>query len=76
MRTMTRLLLAGATGLIGSGVLKLLLGDERVTQVVAPTRRPLAPHPKLLNPIADSTPLPLDAAWWAVDGAICALGTT
>ena len=73
---MTRLLLAGATGLIGSGVLKLLLGDERVTQVVAPTRRPLAPHPKLLNPIADSTTLPRDAAWWAVDGAICALGTT
>jgi uncharacterized protein YbjT (DUF2867 family) len=30
----------------------------------------------LLNPIADSTTLPLDAAWWAVDGAICALGTT
>ena len=73
---MTRLLLAGATGLIGSGVLKLILGDERVTQVVAPTRRPLAPHPKLLNPIADSTTLPRDAAWWAVDGAICALGTT
>jgi uncharacterized protein YbjT (DUF2867 family) len=73
---MTRLLLAGATGLVGSGVLKVLLGDERVTQVVAPTRRPLAPHPKLLNPIADSTTLPRDADWWAVDGAICALGTT
>jgi uncharacterized protein YbjT (DUF2867 family) len=73
---MTKILLAGATGLVGGNALKLLLADERVTQVVAPTRRPLAPHAKLLNPIADSTSLPLDAAWWAVDGAICALGTT
>lgn len=73
---MTRILLAGATGLVGSNALKLLLADPRVTEVVAPTRRPLAPHAKLLNPIADSTNLPRDAAWWAVDGAICALGTT
>ena len=73
---MTRILLAGATGLVGGHALKLLLSDERVTQVVAPTRRPLEPHAKLLNPIADSLTLPLDAAWWAVDGAICALGTT
>ncbi|CAN5362912.1 NAD(P)H-binding protein [soil metagenome] len=73
---MTRILLAGATGLVGSAALTRMLGDERVTQVVAPTRRPLAPHAKLLNPIADSTHVPLDAAWWAVDGAICALGTT
>jgi uncharacterized protein YbjT (DUF2867 family) len=73
---MTRILLAGATGLVGSHALKLLLADERVTQVVAPTRRPLEPHAKLLNPIADSVNLPLDADWWAVDGALCALGTT
>jgi len=73
---MTKILLAGATGLVGGNALKLLLADARVRQVVAPTRRPLAPHPKLLNPIADSTSLPRDATWWAVDGAICALGTT
>jgi uncharacterized protein YbjT (DUF2867 family) len=76
MSTMTRILLSGATGLVGGTALTRMLGDERVTQVVAPTRRPLAPHAKLLNPIADSTNIPLDAAWWAVDGAICALGTT
>lgn len=73
---MTKLLLAGATGLVGGEALKRLLADARVAQVVAPTRRPLAPHPKLLNPIADSAALPLDADWWAVDGAISALGTT
>lgn len=73
---MTKLLLAGATGLIGTAALGQLLADERVTQVVAPTRRPLARHAKLLNPITTIEDLPHDAEWWATDSAICALGTT
>lgn len=73
---MTKLLLAGATGLVGAAALKLLLEDERVTRVVAPTRRALPPHAKLLNPIVDSTDIPYDADWWVADGAISALGTT
>ncbi len=70
------LLLAGATGLVGTAALKLLLADERVTRVVAPTRWALSPHAKLLNPVVDSTDIPYDADWWVADGAICALGTT
>jgi uncharacterized protein YbjT (DUF2867 family) len=73
---MTTILLAGTTGLVGGAALTLMLDDDRVTQIVAPTRRPLALHPKLLNPLVDSGALPRDAPWWAVDGAICALGTT
>ncbi|AHE53067.1 NAD(P)H-binding protein [Sphingomonas sanxanigenens] len=73
---MTRILIAGATGLVGRQALTLALADARVTQVVAPTRRPLEPHPKLLNPVVDFARLAADAPWWAVDGAICALGTT
>jgi len=73
---MTKILLAGATGLVGGEALNQLLADERVTELVAPTRRPLPPHPKLRNPLTDQTSLPLDASWWHVDGAICALGTT
>ncbi|MET0361349.1 MAG: NAD(P)H-binding protein [Sphingobium sp.] len=73
---MTKILLAGATGMVGEAVLARLLADERVTRVVAPTRRPLAPHAKLLNPITTIEDLPHDAEWWAVDGVICALGTT
>jgi uncharacterized protein YbjT (DUF2867 family) len=73
---MTKLLLAGATGLVGTAALKLLLADARVTRIVAPTRRPLAPHVKLLNPITTIEDLPRDADWWATDSAICALGTT
>jgi uncharacterized protein YbjT (DUF2867 family) len=73
---MTKLLLAGATGLVGMTALKLLLADERVSRVVAPTRRPLAPHAKLLNPITTIAELPHHADWWDVEGAICTLGTT
>lgn len=73
---MAKLLLAGATGLVGTAALKLLLADERVSRVIAPTRRPLPPHAKLLNPITTIAELPHDADWWTVDGAICAIGTT
>lgn len=67
---------AGATGLVGSRVLRRLLDDPAVARVTAPTRRPLPPHPKLDNPLlADRAggewPLtpPLDEAY-------ACLGTT
>ncbi|WP_440222899.1 NAD(P)H-binding protein [Dokdonella sp. MW10] len=71
-----KLLIAGATGLVGRHVLALALDDPRVEHVVAPTRRALPAHPKLLAPEVDFDALPSDAAWWAVDAVICALGTT
>ena len=73
---MSRLLLLGATGLVGSHALALALADARLERVVAPTRRALPPHPKLENPVVDFDALPRDAAWWAADGAVSALGTT
>lgn len=73
---MTTLLIAGATGLVGGHVLRLALADPRITRVVAPTRRPLAVHARLENPIVDFAALDADAPWWAVDGVVCALGTT
>jgi uncharacterized protein YbjT (DUF2867 family) len=73
---MTRLLIAGATGLVGGLALQRALADPRVARVIAPTRRALEPHPKLDNPLVDFAALPDAANWWAVDGAIGALGTT
>jgi uncharacterized protein YbjT (DUF2867 family) len=73
---MTRILIAGATGLVGGHVLRRALSDDRVTAIVAPTRRPLPPHDKLSNPVSDLSTLPDDDAWWAVDGVVCTLGTT
>ncbi|MBQ0937343.1 NAD(P)H-binding protein [Ideonella paludis] len=72
---MTQLLLLGATGLVGQQVLAQALANPAVARVVAPTRRPLAPHPKLLNPIVDFKALP-QADWWAADAVVCCLGTT
>jgi uncharacterized protein YbjT (DUF2867 family) len=64
--------IAGATGLVGSRLLSLLLDDPRIERVVAPTRRALPPHLKLSNPLSGS-------GWpvlQPVDEAYCCLGTT
>lgn len=73
---MTRVLLIGASGLVGHHVLTRLLESARFSAVVAPTRRPLPHHVKLLNPVVDFNALPDDADWWRVDGMISAVGTT
>lgn len=72
---MKRLLILGATGLVGQQVLAQALADPSLVQVMAPTRRALAPHPKLLNVIVDFKALP-HADWWAADAVVCCLGTT
>lgn len=71
-----KLLIVGATGLVGSHVLRLALSDDRVDHVVAPSRRELPAHPKLQAPLVDFEQLPEDAAWWQADALICTLGTT
>jgi uncharacterized protein YbjT (DUF2867 family) len=70
------LLLLGATGAVGQAALAQALADARIGLVVAPTRRPLPPHPKLRNPITNFQPLPLDVDWLRCDAVVCALGST
>ncbi|MGK5036260.1 NAD-dependent dehydratase [Janthinobacterium sp. LB3P118] len=71
-----KLILIGATGLVGREVLRLALMDARVSKVVAPARKALAAHAKLEAPLVDFDHLPPDAPWWQADAVICALGTT
>jgi uncharacterized protein YbjT (DUF2867 family) len=72
-----KLLILGATGLVGGETLERALAEMRVDTVIAPTRRPLRPHEKLVNPVAnDLQHLLPEYGGWAVDGVICALGTT
>lgn len=71
-----KLLLVGASGLVGSHVLQRALADERISEVVAPSRRALMAHPRLIAPEVDFSRLPDDAPWWRADAVICALGTT
>ncbi|MBC3883197.1 NAD-dependent dehydratase [Undibacterium sp. LX40W] len=69
-------LILGATGLVGQQLLQQALEDTTISEVIAPTRKPLPPHAKLRNPIVDFDNLPLDASWWQANVALCALGTT
>ena len=69
------ILLAGATGLVGSACLPLLLEDERVGKVIAVARRPLASmDAKLEQWVADDLLKALRST--PVDAVICCLGTT
>ncbi|MEJ2800783.1 NAD(P)H-binding protein [Comamonadaceae bacterium PP-2] len=76
METKAKLLLVGATGLVGRHVLELALADARVASVVAPVRRALPAHPKLSSPQVDFDRLDPEASWWKADAVICTLGTT
>lgn len=72
-----RVMLLGATGLVGGQVLSRLLDDPRCSAVVAPTRRPLVRiHGQLENPVLAFNALPDSPEWAGVDAVICALGST
>lgn len=71
------ILLAGATGLVGSACLQLLLVDERVGKVVALTRRSLGlQHAKLEQWVGPAGDLLNGLKEEPVDAVICCLGTT
>ncbi len=71
-----KLLILGATGAVGRLVLLAALKSNKISEVVAPTRKPLAKDSKLQNPVVDFEKLDHSASWWQVDAVICALGTT
>ena len=73
--TPQHVLLAGATGLTGEHLLDRLLNEPTITRVLAPSRRPLAEHPHLENPVGDPAEF-LPQLNGRVDIAYCCLGTT
>jgi len=72
-----KILLLGASGLVGKNVLAQALAHSAITSVVAPTRLPLAPYSKLTNPVSGrlESLLP-EGVTRGVDAVVCALGTT
>jgi uncharacterized protein YbjT (DUF2867 family) len=74
--TQRTLLLIGATGVVGQRVLAQALANPLAGKVIALTRKPLSPHPKLLNEVIDFNAIPEEAPWWQADAVICTLGTT
>ena len=74
-----RVLLAGATGLVGRNILHLLSKDNRIEEVRALIRHPLpAPDnsPLVQELITDFDRLQEHPEWFEVDIVFCALGTT
>lgn len=73
---MNRVLLTGATGLVGSHLLRLLIDDARVDEIIAPTRRPLPAMRKVVNLVEDDLTDALRPLNDALDIVFCCLGTT
>jgi uncharacterized protein YbjT (DUF2867 family) len=72
--TPQHILLAGATGLTGEHLLDRLLNEPTISRVLAPTRRPLAEHPHLENPVGDPAVF-LPQLSGRVDIAFCGIWT-
>jgi Predicted nucleoside-diphosphate-sugar epimerases len=69
--------IAGASGLVGQELLRLLLEDSRYSAVCALVRRPLGiSHPKLQEIVCDWDRLKETADVPAADDVFCCLGTT
>lgn len=73
--TPQRILLAGATGLTGEHLLDRLLNEPTVECVLAPSRKPLAEHPRLDNPVGPLQSL-LPELSGTFDTVFCCLGST
>lgn len=73
---MQRILLAGATGLIGSSALDLALRDARFERVIALARKPLAARQKLEQWVTTDGDLLSALREEPVGAVICCLGTT
>ncbi|WP_413711578.1 NAD-dependent dehydratase [Rhizobium sp. Rhizsp82] len=72
-----KLLLLGATGLVGNKALELALANAAISEVIAPTRTPLPARDRLLNPVAERLEeLFRVSIARQPDAVLCALGTT
>ena len=72
-----RLLLLGATGVVGGEALRLAVSIPAISEIIAVTRTPLQSRKKLTNLVdSDLGALARSSRVKDVDAVICALGTT
>src|ERR1700722_12927932 len=78
MKASKRVVLAGATGLVGSYCLRFLLDSPDIQEITVLTRRSLnKTHPKLKETLVDFSKLDqLSFPKVTVDAVFCCLGTT
>ena len=73
---MAKVLLLGGSGLVGRELLRLLQRDPRVSRIIAPSRRPLPPSSKVVNPLGEHLTSLVVALDEPIDLLFCCLGTT
>ncbi len=79
---MAKALIAGATGLVGSRLLELLIQSEDYNEVVALARKPIPiaigthASPRFVNRVVDFDQLDRHASELKADDVFCCLGTT
>jgi len=73
---MSRVLITGATGLIGGHLLSMLIDEPQVSRIFAATRRPIPPMNKVTNPHDPQLSDALTQLTEPVDLVFCCLGTT
>lgn len=73
---MSQVLFTGATGLVGSHLLRMLLNAPGITTIAAPTRRPLTDISGVFNPHDPQLTDALAQVVDPVDIVFCCLGTT
>ncbi|MDX5630634.1 MULTISPECIES: hypothetical protein [unclassified Brenneria] len=73
---MSRILLLGATGLVGNELLQLLKANNRVEVIYAPTRKPLPPSEIVVNPHDPDLSAAFSQITEPIDIAFCCLGST
>ncbi len=72
-----KVLLLGATGLVGEYCLKYLLATPEVSEIIAPSRRTIPlKNQKLTNALVDFDRLDEYSELFDVDAILCCLGTT
>lgn len=70
-------LIAGATGLVGSSLLRQLLADDQYDKIIIITRKPIDnKHPKLIQQQIEFNSIETLRLNLPVDDVFCALGTT
>ncbi|MCG8709900.1 NAD(P)H-binding protein [Brenneria sp. 4F2] len=73
---MSRILLLGASGLVGGELLQLLKANSRVEMIYAPTRKPLPPSERVVNPHDADLLAALSQITNPIDIVFCCLGST
>jgi len=72
-----KILLLGATGLVGNECLQLLLAEKRISEIRVYSRSPISQiNKKITSVVAPFDEMKNHSSFFAVNSVICALGTT